>query len=60
MCGMSIKSISNLGSAAVNGIVRRIPTVTINNKKILNTIKWTADHLAAPHNNRIFYKICVL
>ena len=60
MCGMSIKSISNIGSAAVNGIVRRIPSATINNEKILKTIKWTADHLAAPHNNRLILGITAI
>ena len=60
MCGMSIKSISNLGSAAVNGIVRKIPSATINNEKVLKTIKWTADHLAAPHNNRLILGITAI
>ena len=53
MCSMSISSIGRYGSAAIDKIVSKIPSVAISNQKVLNGIKWTANHLAAPHNNRL-------
>jgi len=53
MCGMSIKSISNMTNTTIDKIVRKIPAATVKKEGVLKAIKWTSDHLAAPHNNRL-------
>lgn len=53
MSGFSVQPISRFGRAAVDGVVRLIPSVTFKNKKVIDSLKWAGQHISSPQNRLI-------
>lgn len=48
-----MNSVHNFAHSTVNKIVDMIPSVTFKNKKIIDAVKWSGQHISSPQNRLI-------
>ena len=60
MSNFIVNSIGRSADYVTSGIAKHMPNVTFENKKVLKTIDWIGENLAAPHTNRFIMGVTAI